>query len=177
MPRPTAGATKSRRPRRRFDEDFKAQAVRLVLDEGKSVGAASRDLDLTESSLRKTRQSQAGSATGPRSSSARAGSRISRDSRFVHAVCRRLVGQRRERPSPDVESARDGPEADEAAHDARLLEIDRLVWCATSIPPRRDRRISDSSELGRHSGRRGCPSALEWHTPSAPRIKNWIPLD
>jgi transposase len=36
-----------------FDEEFKAQAVRLVLDEGKSVGAAARDLDLTESSLRK----------------------------------------------------------------------------------------------------------------------------
>ena len=33
-------------------EEFKAGAVRLVLDEGKSVGAAARDLDLTESSLR-----------------------------------------------------------------------------------------------------------------------------
>ena len=29
--------TPKRRPRRRFDDDFKAQAVRLVLDEGKSV--------------------------------------------------------------------------------------------------------------------------------------------
>jgi transposase len=47
-----ADTTKSRRPRRRFDEEFKAQAVRLVLDEGKSVGAAARDLDLTESSQR-----------------------------------------------------------------------------------------------------------------------------
>ena len=28
-----------------------AQAVRLVLDEGKSVGAVARDLDLTESAL------------------------------------------------------------------------------------------------------------------------------
>jgi transposase len=47
-----ANTTKSRRPRRRFDDDFKAQAVRLVLDEGKSVGAAARDLDLTETALR-----------------------------------------------------------------------------------------------------------------------------
>jgi transposase len=39
-------------PRRRFDDDFKAQAVRLVLDEGKSVGAVARDLDLTETALR-----------------------------------------------------------------------------------------------------------------------------
>jgi transposase len=43
---------KSRRSRRRFDDDFKAQAVRLVLDEGKSVGAVARDLDLTETALR-----------------------------------------------------------------------------------------------------------------------------
>ena len=44
--------TPPRRPRRRFDEDFKAQAVRLVLDEGKSVGSVARDLDLTETALR-----------------------------------------------------------------------------------------------------------------------------
>src|SRR5918994_6642926 len=48
-----ADTKKVRRPRRRFDDEFKEQAVRLVLDEGKSIGAASRDLDLTESSLRK----------------------------------------------------------------------------------------------------------------------------
>jgi transposase len=44
--------TPRRRPRRRFDEDFKAQAVRLVLDEAKSVGSVARDLDLTETALR-----------------------------------------------------------------------------------------------------------------------------
>ena len=44
--------TPPRRPRRRFDEEFKAQAVRLVLDEGKSVGGVARDLDLTETALR-----------------------------------------------------------------------------------------------------------------------------
>ena len=43
---------KSRRPRRQFDDDFKAQAVRLVLDEGKTVGAVARDLDLTETAFR-----------------------------------------------------------------------------------------------------------------------------
>jgi transposase len=43
--------TPKRRPRRRFDDDFKAQAVRLVLDEGKSVGSVARDLDLTETAL------------------------------------------------------------------------------------------------------------------------------
>jgi transposase len=44
--------TRKRRPRRQFDDDFKAQAVRLVLEEGKSVGSVARDLDLTESNLR-----------------------------------------------------------------------------------------------------------------------------
>ena len=47
-----AETTKRRRPRRQFDDDFKAQAVRLVLDEGKSVGSVARDLDLTETALR-----------------------------------------------------------------------------------------------------------------------------
>jgi transposase len=47
-----AETPKHRRPRRQFDDDFKAQAVRLVLDEGKTVGAAARDLDLTETALR-----------------------------------------------------------------------------------------------------------------------------
>jgi len=42
----------NRRPRRQFDDEFKASAVRLVLDEGKSVGRVARDLDLTESALR-----------------------------------------------------------------------------------------------------------------------------
>lgn len=40
-----------RRPRRRFSEEFKDGAVRLVLDEGKTVGAVARELDLTASAL------------------------------------------------------------------------------------------------------------------------------
>ena len=44
--------TKNRRPRRQFDDEFKAGAVRLVLDEGQTVGRVARDLDLTESALR-----------------------------------------------------------------------------------------------------------------------------
>jgi len=51
MSRPMADTPK-RRPRRRFDDEFKAQAVRLVLDEGKSIPSVARDLDLTESNLR-----------------------------------------------------------------------------------------------------------------------------
>ena len=40
-----------RRARRIFSDDFRAGAVRLVLDEGKTVGGVARDLDLTPSAL------------------------------------------------------------------------------------------------------------------------------
>jgi len=40
-----------RRARRQFSDEFKAGAVRLVLEEGKSVGAVARELDLTASAL------------------------------------------------------------------------------------------------------------------------------
>ena len=60
--------SKARRPRRQFDEDFKAQAVRLVLEDGKTVGAVARDLDLTESALRqwveRSRADRTGGRTG-----------------------------------------------------------------------------------------------------------------
>ena|SRR5271165_3328482 len=42
---------KLKRQRRRFTDEFKAGAVRLVLAEGKSVTGVARDLDLTASSL------------------------------------------------------------------------------------------------------------------------------
>ena len=46
------GSSKAgRRARRQFSDEFKAGAVRLVVDEGKTVGAVARDLDLTPSAL------------------------------------------------------------------------------------------------------------------------------
>ena len=48
------GSSKTgRRVRRRFTEEFKTATVRLVLEEGKTVGAVARELDLTPSSLTK----------------------------------------------------------------------------------------------------------------------------
>jgi transposase len=41
-----------RRVRRQFTDEFKAGAVRLVLDEGRTVGAVARELDLTETAFR-----------------------------------------------------------------------------------------------------------------------------
>ncbi len=47
-----AADTPRRRPRRQFTDEFKAHAVQLVLEEGRTVGAVARDLDLTGSALR-----------------------------------------------------------------------------------------------------------------------------
>ena len=44
-------SSKVRRPRRQFSDEFMVGAVRLVLDEGKTVGAVARELDLTPSAL------------------------------------------------------------------------------------------------------------------------------
>jgi transposase len=42
---------KPRRARRQFTEEFRAGAVRLVLDEGKTIAQVARDLDLGSSVL------------------------------------------------------------------------------------------------------------------------------
>lgn len=48
------GSSKTgKRARRQFTEEFRTGAVRLVLDEEKTVGAVARELDLTPSSLAK----------------------------------------------------------------------------------------------------------------------------
>src|SRR3954467_15929930 len=46
-----ARMAKERRQRRSFTDEFKAGAVRLVLDEGKTIAQEARDLDLTPSAL------------------------------------------------------------------------------------------------------------------------------
>jgi len=47
MARMTTGSKK--RPRRSFSDEFKAGAVQLVLDEGKTVSQVARDLDISQS--------------------------------------------------------------------------------------------------------------------------------
>ena len=42
---------RAKRARRQFTDEFRAGAVRLVLDEGKTVAQVARDLDLTPSAL------------------------------------------------------------------------------------------------------------------------------
>jgi transposase len=57
--------TKPRRSRRRFTDEFKQQAVRLVLDEDRSVTAVARELDLVGSALGQwVKQAQANRSKG-----------------------------------------------------------------------------------------------------------------
>jgi transposase len=56
------------RARRQYTDEFKAGAVRLVLEEGKSLADVARDLDLTPSALggwvRRARADRSGGKTG-----------------------------------------------------------------------------------------------------------------
>ncbi len=47
------GKKRKMRARRSFTDEFKAEAVRLVLEEGKTISGVARDLDLTETAFRK----------------------------------------------------------------------------------------------------------------------------
>jgi transposase len=64
----TMADTRSRRPRRQFTDEFKQQAVRLVLDEGRSVTVVARELDLTRTALHnwveQARADRSGGKTG-----------------------------------------------------------------------------------------------------------------
>ena len=63
-----AKGSRAQRARRSFTDEFKAGAVRLVLDEGKTVAAVARDLDLTASALsgwvKQARANRSNGATG-----------------------------------------------------------------------------------------------------------------
>jgi transposase len=98
--------TKSRRPRRQFDEDFKAQAVRLVLDEGKTVGGVARDLDLTETALRewvkRARADRTKGKTGLTTAEREELARLRKDVRILREEREILKNQSRAVESPDL---------------------------------------------------------------------------
>ena len=78
---------KRRRARRRFDDEFKAQAVRLVLDEGKSVTTVARDLDLARTALHhwveQARADRSGGQTGLTSSEREELARLRKENRIL----------------------------------------------------------------------------------------------
>src|SRR5512134_1060657 len=55
-----------KRTRRKFSAEFKAETVRLVRDSDKSVTAIARELDLTETALRRwVQQAESDAGRGP----------------------------------------------------------------------------------------------------------------
>ncbi len=57
---------KSKRKRRKFSKEYKAEVVRLIQTTGKSVGQVSKELDLTETAVRRWyNQAQIDSGQGP----------------------------------------------------------------------------------------------------------------
>jgi transposase-like protein len=55
-----------KRKRRSFSDEFKAETVRLVRESGKSVGTIARELDLTETALRRwVQQAEVDVGRGP----------------------------------------------------------------------------------------------------------------
>src|SRR2546428_883047 len=56
----------AKRKRRAFTKEFKAQAIQIVRESGKSVAAVARELDLTETALRSwVRQGEIDAGRGP----------------------------------------------------------------------------------------------------------------
>jgi transposase len=56
----------AKRKRRSFTTEFKAQAVRIAREGGKSISAVARELDLTETALRSwLRQAEIDAGRGP----------------------------------------------------------------------------------------------------------------
>ncbi len=56
----------SRRRRRKFTNEFKAETVKLILESGKTVAEVARELDLTESAVRNwVKQAEIDSGAGP----------------------------------------------------------------------------------------------------------------
>ena len=62
----SASSGKSRRLRRTFSPEFKAEAVKLVSEPGQSISAVAKNLDLTDSALRNwMRQAKIDAGKGP----------------------------------------------------------------------------------------------------------------
>lgn len=56
----------SKRRRRKFTDEFKAETVKLIHESGKTVAAVARELDLTETAVRRwVKQAETDAGQGP----------------------------------------------------------------------------------------------------------------
>ena len=62
----SASSGKSRKPRRKFTPEFKAEAIKLCSEPGQSIGKVAKNLDLTETALRTwVKQAKVDAGKGP----------------------------------------------------------------------------------------------------------------
>jgi transposase len=133
--------TKARRPRRRFTNDFKEQAVRLVLDEGKSVTAVARELDLVASALgnwvKQARADRSKGRTGLTSAEREELVRLRRALRIAEEERDILKKQRRSsRSRADEVCLHRGEEGRAPRHDSLPLHARHAEWLLRVAPPR-----------------------------------------
>ena len=80
-------ASAKRRQRRSFPEEFKQQAARLVVDEGKSMAEVARELDLVPTALRewveRARAERTGGKTGLTAAEREELARLRRENRIL----------------------------------------------------------------------------------------------
>ena len=62
----SASSGKSRKPRRKFTPEFKAEAIKLASEPGQSIAKVARNLDLTDTALRSwVKQAKVDAGQGP----------------------------------------------------------------------------------------------------------------
>lgn len=62
----SASSGKSRKPRRKFTPEFKAEAIKLCSEPGQSIGRVAKNLGLTETALRAwVKQAKVDAGNGP----------------------------------------------------------------------------------------------------------------
>ena len=125
----TMAANGSRRARRQFSEEFRAQAVRLVLDEGKTVGAVARELDLTASALRqwveRARADRTGGKTGLTTAEREELARLRKENRELRTE-REISKSESRACGPDLSRARDTTEPSTSSPCGRRLSSLRI---------------------------------------------------
>lgn len=119
----------AKRKRRAFTTEFKAQAVRIVRESGKSVPAVARELDLTETALRSwVRQGEIDAGRGP------AGALTTEEREELGRLRRENRTLRMERDILKNFRARRGavPPAGPETRDAAMLTGPREPWPSAS---------------------------------------------
>ncbi|WP_338865631.1 IS3 family transposase [Myxococcus stipitatus] len=145
-------AKKPRRPRRSYTEEFKAGAVRLVLEEGKTTSQVARDLDLTLSALRMwvdqaradKGQGKPGALTSAERQELTKLRKQVRELEMERTLLKKLGGLHREGERVKFEFIRAEQAHFSVSWLCRMLEVSRSGFYAWSRRPKSARQREDS---------------------------------